>query len=192
VPPNHEYAVATETNDEFESLRFVPLEPTELRRAVVRTRRSRRNIARVTQTAVPGGACDTAQRRAADCQAQGKTSTCRVEQNICIGGLTEDQGETDFLNFFVSRLNIYSDSLTVSELPGRMAVRRPLRPSLATRPIRRSATAAKVRIATSPPSAARCRSTSHRAADHVPAHAELPAVTSCGVRSMRWVSGTKR
>jgi hypothetical protein len=111
VPPNHEYAVATETNNEFDRFGLFRSNQPSYARGGADTSVQHKHCARDSDCG-PGGACDTAQRRAADCQAQGKTTTCRVEQNICVGGLTEDQGETDFLNYYVSRLNLYSDSLT--------------------------------------------------------------------------------
>jgi hypothetical protein len=111
VPPNHEYAVLTETNNEFDRFGLFRSHQPSYARGGADKSVQRQHCTRDTDCG-PGGACDTAQRRAADCQAQGKTNTCRVEQNICIGGLTQDQGETDFLNFYVSRLNLYSDSLT--------------------------------------------------------------------------------
>ena len=48
----------------------------------------------------------------ADCGAGG---SCDPDQNVCVGGLTEDRGETDFLTFYTSRHNLYADSLTDEE-----------------------------------------------------------------------------
>ncbi len=92
VPPKHEYAVLTETNNEFD--RF--------------------GMFRSHQPSYARGGQDKATlkkhcTRNSDCGAGG---ACDTKQQICVGGLTEDHGETDFLNFFVSRLNLYSDSLT--------------------------------------------------------------------------------
>src|SRR5204863_8311015 len=40
----------------------------------------------------------------------GPTGACDGKTNICVGGLTTDRGETDFLSFFMSRQNLFSKS----------------------------------------------------------------------------------
>ncbi|HKU43401.1 MAG TPA: zinc-dependent metalloprotease, partial [Polyangiales bacterium] len=93
VPPKHEYAVTTETNNEFDRFGlFRSHQPTYARGGADKSVQ-RRHCTRDADCGPGGGACD-------------------LKQSICVGGLTSDQGETDFLNFYVSRLNLYSDSLT--------------------------------------------------------------------------------
>jgi hypothetical protein len=111
VPPKHEYAALTQTNNEFDRFGlFRSHQPTYARGGADKSVQ-RKHCVRDDDCG-PNASCDTADRRSADCRAQGKNENCRVEENICVGGLTSDQGETDFLSFFVSRLNLYSDSLT--------------------------------------------------------------------------------
>ncbi|HKP56322.1 MAG TPA: zinc-dependent metalloprotease [Polyangiales bacterium] len=111
VPPKHEYAALTETNNEFDRFGLFRSHQPSYARGGADKAVQRKHCVRDADCG-PSAACDTADRRIADCKAQGKDANCRAEQNICVGGLTSDQGETDFLNFFVSRLNLYSDSLT--------------------------------------------------------------------------------
>jgi hypothetical protein len=92
VPPEHEYAVATMTHREFERFGiFRSHQPTYARGG--QDRETQREFCR----------------RDADC---GHGSACDVERHVCVGGLTSDRGQTDFLSFYMSRLNLFSDSLT--------------------------------------------------------------------------------
>lgn len=92
VPPEHEYAAETQTHDEFD--RF----------GTFRT---------YQRTFVRGGAdqetlmdyCEAD----ADC---GTGGSCDLERNLCVGGLTESYGETDFLAFFRPRHNTWQNALT--------------------------------------------------------------------------------
>lgn len=92
VPPNHEYAAETSTYREFD--RFGILKTSQ-------------------RTYVRGGEdqdvthiyCDSDD----DCTTEG---TCDTQLHYCVGGLTSDIGETDFMNFYRLRHNFYSDSLT--------------------------------------------------------------------------------
>jgi hypothetical protein len=92
VPPEHEYAVQSMTNREFDHFGvFRSHQPTYARGGddVATTR----TFCTDDSQCAGGGSCDTA-------------------QNICVGGLTGDRGETDFLSFYMSRQNPYADSLT--------------------------------------------------------------------------------
>lgn len=95
VPPNHEYAVETQSHAEFD--RF----------GTFRT---------YQRTYVRGGAPrDTVAERCetdADCGSGGR---CDPTRRICVGGLTRDLGELDFLAFYRPRHNFYADSLTDQE-----------------------------------------------------------------------------
>jgi hypothetical protein len=91
VPPKHEYALATMGNPQFD--RF--------------------GIFRSHQVTYDRGGQDTSTLHTfctldSDCGAGG---ACDTKQNICVGGLTEDRGETDFLSFYMSRQNLYAHSL---------------------------------------------------------------------------------
>lgn len=92
VPPNHEYAAETITNREFE--RF----------GIIRSRQP---------TYVRGGQDKAVQRVHCDSDADcGEGGACDPDEHICVGGLTEDRGETDFLAQYMSRHGFYADSLT--------------------------------------------------------------------------------
>lgn len=111
IPTNHEYAADTETHAEFDHFGiFRSHQPTYA--AGGQDRSVQRKHCNVDADCGVGGGCDNAAHRAAECTAAGKPSDCRKEQNICVGGLTADQGTTDFLSFFTSRLNFFEDSLT--------------------------------------------------------------------------------
>jgi hypothetical protein len=91
VPPDHEYALATMSNAEFD--RF--------------------GIFRSHQVTYTRGGEDRAVQHKfcaqdADC---GPGGACDVDNNYCVGGLTSDRGETDFLSFYMSRHNMYAHSL---------------------------------------------------------------------------------
>jgi hypothetical protein len=111
VPPNHEYAAQTQNNDEFDRFGlFRSHQPTYAGGG--NTVDSQHQHCNVDSDCGPQGACDNAARRAAACTAAGQAATCRTEQNICVGGLTPDQGATDFLSFYASRLNFFDDALS--------------------------------------------------------------------------------
>ncbi len=111
VPPNHEYAAQTETSREFDRFGlFRSNQPTYSRGG--QDSSVERKPCTEDRDCAEGGACDNATRRDAECTAAGQKAACRDAQNICVGGLTADRGQTDFLSFFSSRLNLYSDSLT--------------------------------------------------------------------------------
>lgn len=89
VPPNHEYAVETLANSEYD--RF--------------------GIIRTEQRTYLRGGLDRSQlaehcRADSDCE----TGDCDATQHICIGGLTDELGETDFLTYYRLRHNFYRNS----------------------------------------------------------------------------------
>src|SRR6185295_9058945 len=88
VPPKHEYAVATMTNDEFDHFGIFRSHQVTYARGGEDVATEHRFCTKDEQCG-PNGACDTV-------------------QNICVGGLTTDRGETDFLSFFMSRQNLFS------------------------------------------------------------------------------------
>lgn len=111
IPDKHDYAARTETNAEFDRFGiFRSHQPTYAGGG--RDRAVQRKYCASDADCTDGGACDTASRRAAECTAAGKPADCRKEENICVGGLTSDLGQTDFLSFFTSRLNFFEGSLT--------------------------------------------------------------------------------
>lgn len=92
VPPQHEYAVETATNREYERFGIIRArQPTYIRGG--------------EDTSIHRVHCETD----ADC---GVGGYCDTERSICSGGLTADRGETDFLSFRMSRHSLYSSSLT--------------------------------------------------------------------------------
>ena len=93
IPPNHTYAAATETHEEYD--RF----------GLFRTYQS---------TYVRGGAnTDTLRNHCtADADCGSGAGYCDMERNVCAGGLTDDYGETDFLAFYRPRHNFFVKSLT--------------------------------------------------------------------------------
>jgi len=89
IPPNHQYASATQTNDEYDRFGvFRTLQKTYLRSDDTVTRRCDRNI---------------------DC---GIGGFCDADRHVCAGGLGEDYGETDSLAFLRPRHNLFEQSLT--------------------------------------------------------------------------------
>lgn len=111
IPDKHDYAAHTETNSEFDRFGiFRSHQPTYA--AGGRDRAVQRKHCASDADCTDGGACDTAARRSAECTAAGKPADCRKEENICVGGLTSDLGQTDFLSFYSSRLNFFQGSLT--------------------------------------------------------------------------------
>jgi hypothetical protein len=90
VPPDHQYAAATQSHEEFD--RF----------GVFRTQQ--RTYLRADQANVTRR-CD----RNIDC---GIGGFCDLAKRICAGGLGEDYGETDALAFLRPRHNLFEQSLT--------------------------------------------------------------------------------
>jgi hypothetical protein len=111
VPPKHEYAAHTQTNDEFDKFGLFRSHQPTYARGGQDVSVQRQHCVADSDCGV-GGACDNAARRAAECSAAGQADTCRAEQNVCVGGLTEDLGKTDFLSFYASRLNFFDDALS--------------------------------------------------------------------------------
>jgi hypothetical protein len=95
VPPEHEYAVSTMTHREFDKF----------------------GIFRSHQPSYARGGQDKGElhdfcTEDAHC---GQGGACDVARNVCVGGLTADRGETDFLSFFMSRQNLYQKSFRKEE-----------------------------------------------------------------------------
>ena len=90
VPPNHEYAVETQTHREFDEFGLFRTHG----RTFIRGNRPVEETAR---------ACETV----ADCGVSGGDCV----DGICVGGLARNYGDTDFLNFFRPRFNFWADSL---------------------------------------------------------------------------------
>lgn len=89
VPPHHEYAVETLANSEYD--RF--------------------GIIRTEQRTYLRGGLDRSQ-LAEHCRADGdcETNDCDESRHICVGGLTDELGETDFLTYYRLRHNFYRNS----------------------------------------------------------------------------------
>jgi hypothetical protein len=111
VPDKHTYAAHTVSNQEFDRFGiFRSHQPTYAGGG--RDKSVQRKHCVTDQDCTDGGACDTESRRASECTAAGKPADCRAAENICVGGLTSDLGQTDFLSFYSSRLNFFENSLT--------------------------------------------------------------------------------
>ena len=92
VPPQHEYAAATQSHEEFDRFGvFRTYQRTYLRGGVDNPDVARR--------------CD----RDEDC---GTGGFCDLSRHVCAGGLAEDFGETDALAFLRPRQSFFSQSLT--------------------------------------------------------------------------------
>jgi len=92
VPPNHEYQAETQTHVEFD--RFGTFRTYQ--RTFVRGGTEQEELAQRCSTdddCTNGGSCDG-------------------DRNICIGGLTESFGETDFLTFYRPRHNLWKNQLS--------------------------------------------------------------------------------
>ncbi|GAB4205893.1 MAG: hypothetical protein OHK0013_22090 [Sandaracinaceae bacterium] len=94
VPPEHDYAVEVLSNSEYDRFGIIRTE----QRTYIRGGQPR---------AALGQFC----RADADCE----TDACDLERNICVGGLTDELGETDYLTYYRLRHNFYVDSLTDQE-----------------------------------------------------------------------------
>lgn len=90
VPPNHNYASATQPHDDFD--RF----------GLFRT---------YQRTYVRGGRGVETQAIHCTSDADCGGHACDLDQNICVGGLTSDYGETDFLTFLRPRHNFFRNAL---------------------------------------------------------------------------------
>ena len=91
IPPNHEYAVETLPNSEYDRFGIIRTE----NRTYIRGGSDRSDLGRY---------CDTDQ----DCGG----AACDVTTHLCRGGLSSEFALTDFLTFYRLRHNFYSDSLT--------------------------------------------------------------------------------
>jgi hypothetical protein len=91
VPPNHNYAVETLANSEYDRFGIIRTE----QRTYIRGGDPRGAL---------GQYCATNE----DCE----TNACDVARNICVGGLTDELGDTDYLTYYRLRHNFYSNSLT--------------------------------------------------------------------------------
>ena len=103
VPPNHTYAAATQSNREFD--RFGLIRTTQ--RTYVRggaPQETIREHCREDADCGIGGACEPVD------FADGSGGT--VSRSVCVGGLTEDRGETDLLTFYRPRHNFFRVHLT--------------------------------------------------------------------------------
>ncbi len=103
VPPNHSYAAAVQSHREFD--RFGVIRTTQ--RTYVRggdNQEVLREYCDADADCGIGGACEPVEFAGAG----GET----VMRNVCVGGLTEDRGETDFLTFYRPRHNFFVQSLT--------------------------------------------------------------------------------
>ncbi len=90
VPPEHQYAAATQSNEEFDQFGVF--------------RAYRRTYLRADQERV-ARRCD----RDEDC---GTGGYCDADAHVCAGGLGEDYGETDAFAFLRPRHNLFERSLT--------------------------------------------------------------------------------
>lgn len=89
VPPNHEYAVETLANSEYDRFGIIRTE----QRTYLRGGLDRSQLAEHCSSD-------------ADCA----TNDCDLGQHICVGGLTDELGETDFLTYYRLRHNFYRNS----------------------------------------------------------------------------------
>lgn len=94
IPPNHEYAVETLANSEYDRFGIIRTE----QRTYLRGGLDRAEL---------GEHCTTNDECA--------TGACDAARQVCVGGLTDELGETDFLTYYRLRHNFYSDSLTTTE-----------------------------------------------------------------------------
>jgi hypothetical protein len=105
IPPNHEYAVETLGNSEYDRFGIIRTES----RTYIRGGESRNEIRRACNTDADcgGAACiDPVEEGGAEAQVPG---------TYCVGGLTGEYGETDFVTYYRLRHNLYRDSLTDTE-----------------------------------------------------------------------------
>ncbi len=98
VPPNHTYAVETQTNNEFD--RFGLFRTYE--RTYVRGGQDVSTLHKFCRTNADCGPDND----------QTGNHVCDTSKHYCVGGLTDDQGETDFLTFYRPRHDFWRDQLT--------------------------------------------------------------------------------
>jgi hypothetical protein len=91
IPPNHEYAVETLANSEYDRFGIIRTE----NRTYLRGGLSREEL---------GVWCNL--------DTECETGVCNEGTHMCEGGLSDELGETDFLTYYRLRHNFYSDSLT--------------------------------------------------------------------------------
>ena len=91
VPPNHNYAVETLANSEYD--RF----------GIIRTEQ---------RTYIRGGDPRGALGQYCEVNEDCETSACDTTRHICVGGLTDELGDTDYLTYYRLRHNFYANSLT--------------------------------------------------------------------------------
>lgn len=118
VPPNHQYASSTETHGEFDHFGLIR----NYQRTYVRGGQSRDQLGVSCSVGCTsdaecgiGGTCGGAGTCTAglvDGHHGCNWGTCDVGAARCVGGLTSDQDETDFLVFYTPRYNLWSDPLT--------------------------------------------------------------------------------
>lgn len=97
VPPNHEYAVETLMNSEYDRFGIIRTE----QRTYIRGGRPRAELGQFCRT---DDDCETG---ACDLETEQTPTT-----NVCVGGLSDELGDTDYLTYYRLRHNFYSDSLT--------------------------------------------------------------------------------
>ncbi len=105
VPPMHEYAVETLANSEYD--RF----------GIIRTE-SRTYSRGGLDRSMVGRHCDSDRDCDPGCDPEFGIECellCDGETHLCVGGLTSELGETDFLTYYRLRHNFYSNSLTDQE-----------------------------------------------------------------------------
>lgn len=105
IPPMHEYAVETLANSEYDRFGIIRTGS----RTYSRGGLDRSTVGRHCSSdrdCDPG--CDP--ELGIECEL-----VCDGETNLCVGGLSPELGETDFLTYYRLRHNFYSDSLTDQE-----------------------------------------------------------------------------
>lgn len=100
VPPNHNYAVETLANSEYDRFGIIRTD----QRTYIRGGEPRSTLGQycATNEDCETGACDL-------------ETTETAVTNICVGGLTDELGDTDYLTYYRLRHNFYSNSLTDTE-----------------------------------------------------------------------------
>lgn len=99
VPPNHEYAVETLQNSEYDRFGIIRTE----QRTYVRGGQARQTIAEY---------CTSDEDCGDDPMTDVVENSCDLTAHVCVGGLSEELAETDSLTYYRLRHNFYSDSLT--------------------------------------------------------------------------------
>ncbi len=94
VPPHHDYAVETLANSEYDRFGIIRTE----QRTYFRGGEPRSSL---------GEFCTANE----DCV----TNACDTDRHVCVGGLTDELGDTDYLTYYRLRHNFYASSLTSTE-----------------------------------------------------------------------------